>query len=51
MTPMRRRVLRRRLSHVLFWTLLAVMVMYLMFPFCWALRSAIVTDQVQFASG
>lgn len=50
MTPARRRLLQRRVSRGLFWVLLALIVIYLVFPFYWALRSAIVPDQVQFAT-
>jgi len=49
MTPARRRVLRR-LERALFWVLLGIIVLYLIFPFYWAIRSAIVPDSVQFAT-
>lgn len=49
MTPARRRVLRR-LERALFWGLLGIIVLYLIFPFYWAIRSAIVPDSVQFAT-
>ena len=49
MTPARRRVLRR-LERTLFWVLLGFIVLYLIFPFYWAIRSAIVPDSVQFAT-
>jgi len=49
MTPARRRVLRR-LERTLFWVLLGIIVLYLIFPFYWAIRSAIVPDSVQFAT-
>ena len=49
MTPARRRVLRR-LERALFWVLLGIIVLYLIFPCYWAIRSAIVPDSVQFAT-
>lgn len=45
-----RRDVRRGLSRVLFYVVLAVIAIYLVFPFYWAIRSAIVPDAVQFAT-